>query len=112
MNLPGQPSQILGNLNRSWTDASGRSFGVSGNSYSANAVTASQDLANNMPLIIGTMGHAMVLTSLIYDRHVSGQGDVVSAIVRDPWPGRGRRVLSRQEWYRTSFLARIRVYPI
>lgn len=109
VNLPGQPHQILANLNRQWRDSNGHLFNVSGNSSSANQITASQDLSNNMPLIIGTMGHAMVLTSLEYvlDRH--GNGNVTAAVVRDPWPGRGRRVLSAQEWSNTSFLARIRV---
>lgn len=109
VNLPGQPAQILRNLNRTWTDESGDSFSVSGDVYSANAITAAQDLAQGMPLIIGTMGHAMVLTSLVYVRDPYGGGTVNAAIVRDPWPGRGRRTLSAQEWFNTRFLARIRV---
>jgi hypothetical protein len=109
VNLPGQPHQILANLNRPWRDSSGRGFYVSGDSFSANPITAAQDLSSDMPLIIGTMGHAMVLTSLQYVRDQHGRGDVTAAVVRDPWPGRGRRVLSAQEWYSTSFLARIRV---
>lgn len=110
VNLPGQPHQILANLNRRWVDAAGRPFSVSGDVYSANVLTAAQDLASDMPLIIGTQGHAMVLTSLTYLRNQAGAGDVTAAIVRDPWPGRGRRVLTAQEWYSTSFLARIRVW--
>jgi hypothetical protein len=112
VNLPGQPGQILANLNRPWIDAAGRRFGVSGDAFTANPITAAQDLAQDMPLIIGTMGHAMVLTSLTYIRDQFGNGNVTAAVVRDPWPGRGRRVLSAQEWYGTSFLARIRVFPI
>lgn len=109
VNLPGQPNQILANLNRPWRDSRGRGFYVSGDAFSANPMTATQDLSNDMPLIIGTMGHAMVLTSLTYVRDQFGRGDVTAAVVRDPWPGNGRRVLSAQEWYNTSFLARIRV---
>lgn len=109
VNLPGQPHQILSNLNRPWRDSSGRHFQVSGDTYSANHISAAQDLSNDMPLIIGTMGHAMVLTSLQYVRDQYGRGKVTAAVVRDPWPGKGRRVLSAQEWYNTSFLARIRV---
>jgi hypothetical protein len=112
VNLPGQPWQILANLNRPWIDANGRQFVVSGDSYSANVLTAAQDLANNMPLIIGTQGHAMVLTSLVYMRDYQGNGQVNNAIVRDPWPGRGRRELSPQEWYGANFLVRIRVTPL
>lgn len=109
VNLPGQPGQILANLNREWTDEDGDAFSASGDVYSANPITASQDLAQDMPLIIGTMGHAMVLTSLVYVRDTFGRGDVAAAIVRDPWPGKGRRVLSPEEWFSTNFLARIRV---
>ena len=109
VNLPAQPNVILANLNRSWQDSNGRYFSVSGETYSANPITAAQDLSQNMPLIIGTLGHAMVLTSLQYTRDQWGNGWVTSAVVRDPWPGRGRRILSAQEWYSTSFLARIRI---
>lgn len=109
VNLPGQPDQILQNLNRLWKDDFGRVFSVSGDVYSAEPVTAAQDLSNDMPLIIGTMGHAMVLTSLEYFRDQYARGQVTKAIVRDPWPGRGRRVLSAQEWFSTNFLARIRI---
>lgn len=109
VNLPGQPGQLLANLNRPWIDANGYAFTVSADAFSANPVTAAQDLAADMPLIIGTLGHAMVLTSLRYVRNGYGQGDVRAAVVRDPWPGQGRRVLTAQEWYSTAFLARIRV---
>jgi len=112
VNLPGLPGQILENLNRPWIDAAGRQFRVSGDAFTANPITAAQDLAQDMPLIIGTMGHAMVLTALTYVRDLNGNGYVISAVVRDPWPGRGRRVLSAQEWNATSFLARIRVIPM
>ena len=116
-NQPADPYTILRNLNRSWVDARGRSFQVRGDVYSANVVTASQDLANDMPLIIGTMGHAMVLTSMVYfcsgwNGYQWATCGVNAAVVRDPWPGRGRRVLTNQEWMNTSFLARVRVMPM
>ena len=112
VNLPGQPWQIMASLNRPWRDSEGRHFSVSGDSFSANAMTAAQDLSQNMPLIIGTLGHAMVLSSLQYSRDSWGNGNVIGAVVRDPWPGRGRRLLTPQEWYSTNFLARIRVYEL
>ena len=112
VNLPGYPQQILANLNRPWVDARGRGFGVSGDVLSANPMTAARDLADDMPLIIGTTGHAMVLTALRYDGDRFGNVNVRAAIVRDPWPGRGRRVLSAGEWYGTNFLARIRVFAL
>lgn len=108
-NMPGRPQDIMASLNRQWRDANGREFTVSGDTDSANPVTAAQDLSDDMPLIIGTMGHAMVLTSLQYTRQQYGPFNVNAAIVRDPWPDRGRRILNAQEWYNTSLLIRIRV---
>jgi hypothetical protein len=109
VNMPAEPAQILQDLNRQWTDEDKKTFTASGESYDANPVTASQDLAQNMPLIIGTLGHAMVLTELLYVRDAAGHGEVRQATVRDPWPNRGKRILNAQEWYSTNFLARIRV---
>ena len=116
VNLPAQPNTILANLNRTWKDSNNRRYLVSGNSYSANHVTAAQDLASNMPLIIGTQNHAMVLTAVHYNRDQFGNGQIVKAIVRDPWPNymypNGLRVLTPKEWYSATFLARIRVQRI
>jgi hypothetical protein len=109
VNMPGQPGQILHDLNRPWRDDGGQRFNVRGDVLSTNAVTAAQDLADDHPLIIGTMGHAMVLTDLVYLRDMAGRGQIQRAVVRDPWPGRGRRMLSPQEWYSIQFAARIRV---
>jgi hypothetical protein len=109
VNMPAQPAQIVADLNRPWKSEDGRKFSVSGDVYSANAVTAAQDLAQDFPLIIGALGHAVVLTSLVYLRNAYGGGEVQSAIVRDPWPGRGRRVLTEQEWRSINFACRIRV---
>jgi hypothetical protein len=109
VNMPGEPEQILESLNRPWTDESGRAFTVTGSAFGANPLTASQDLANDIPLLIGSLGHAMVLTSLTYLRDAYGRGEVTLAVVRDPWPGRGRRPLTAQEWYNTNLLLRVRV---
>jgi hypothetical protein len=110
--MPGSVDQILGDLNRSWTDDNDNDFTSAGDAYSANAVTAAQDLANNDPLIICSLGHAMVLTALTYiqDPYAPGGASVTQAIVRDPWPTNGgKRMLSLQEWTNVSLLARVRV---
>jgi len=112
VNRPADLSEILFNLNRHWVDANKRKFLVSGDVLSANLVTAAQDLSQDMPLIIGTMGHAMVLTSLRWLTDVYGESLVTDAVVRDPWSNVGKRVLSDEEWYSTSFLARIRISPL
>ncbi len=110
-NMPGQPSQIINDLNRDWTDEDGDDFSVEGDVFSANAITAAQDLANDYPLILGSLGHAMVLTAITYQGVPNryGAGNVIAATVRDPLPGRGKRLLSPQEYVQTFLLARIRI---
>lgn len=108
-NLPAQPQHILVNLNRPWLDDNGRHFQVQSTTYTSNAITAAQDLSLDMPLIIGSGSHAMLLTSVTYERHASGAGLLLAASVRDPWPGQGRRYLSPDELAQTHFLARIRI---
>lgn len=109
VNMPAQPAQIVAALNRPWTDSNGDTFRVRGDVSSVTGAAAAQDLANGMPLIIGSMGHAMVLTAISYNRAPNSQGQVTGAIVRDPLPGRGKRALSPQEAAATMLLARIRV---
>lgn len=112
VNLPADPYVILANLNRPWIDRQGRHFQAVGDVFTANWVTAAQDLADDRPLIIGTLGHAMLLTALNYFRDAWGRGNIISAVVRDPWQGRGRRILTAPEWYNTNFLVRIRLMQI
>jgi len=111
VNMPGQPDQILSDLNRAWKDDRGKSFSSSGDSLTANAATAVIDLRADRPLIIGALGHATVLTALTSDVNTAtGAWQVVAATVRDPWPlNGGRRILSPQEWYNINFAARISV---
>lgn len=108
-NLPGQPRHILASLNRDWRDSRREQFKVSGEAYSTNLITASRDLSQNQPLIIGNMGRTMVLTSMKYEIDNWGNGKVNEAEVRDPWPNQGRRTLSADEWLGTSFMVCLRV---
>lgn len=105
VNMPGYPEHILGNLNRSWIDDNGRRFRSQGDSNSATAAVAAQDLAQDRPLIVGTMGHAMLLTAMLYT--TGYQGQIISAVVRDPEPGVGRRLMTPQELMNVFFLARV-----
>lgn len=111
VNMPGQPGQILADLNRQWTDDAGRPFRSLADSASADARNAVIDLQQDRPLIVGALGHATVLTALTSDVNtVTGAWGVVDATVRDPWPGNGgRRSLSPAEWYNVNFAARILV---
>lgn len=110
VNLPGQPSQIFSDLNKSWIDDSGDSFAVQGDVFSVNIVTAAQDLDADHPLLIGALGHCMVLTALTYVFNAYGQFQIQGATVRDPWPyNPGERLLTPTEWLGIQFSARVRV---
>lgn len=118
VNMPGQPHQILGALNRPWVDDRGNPFRTGSNMGDAHVVQAAQDLAQNQPLIVGTHGHAMVLTSLEYFFPVFmtpqgpalGPAQITNAIVRDPWMQRARRSLNANEWRDIMFAAQVRVF--
>lgn len=111
MNMPGQPSDILRDLNRAWKDDDDDHFQVTGDSLSVNNLSAVADLLDDEPLIIGALGHAMVLTALTSNVNVqTGAFQIVQAVVRDPWPSNGgRRALSPMEWGNIAFAARVRV---
>jgi len=109
VNMPAGPDRILRALNRQWVDDYGRPFIARADVFSVNAVTATSDLQYNHPLIIGTLGHAVVLTAITYYPTYNGPY-IVGAIVRDPWPTRpSRRQVTPSEWASISFAARVRV---
>lgn len=117
VDMPAQPWTMLAMLNRVWVDDNGETFTCYSTPGSTNVVAAANDLAGNMPLIIGTNGHAMVLTSLEYMApYVQtpfgmqlGPVSITNATVRDPMPGVGRRGLSAAEWVAMRFAVQIRV---
>src|SRR5262249_6979295 len=107
VNAPAVGPQIAAATHRQWVDDRGPRFAArcevlwdSGlNVTRPDAVAQSaQELALGHPLIIGATGHAMVLTAMAFARDARGNGQPTQAIVRDPWPGRGRRQLAPQEW--------------
>ncbi len=118
-NWPAQPWQMLTALNIPWVDEHGRAFKPS--ATTVNLATASRQLALDRPLIVGTQGHAMVLTAMDYRVNRFGNWVVDRLTVRDPFPygpptetpippglgARGRRVLSGQEARNISFLAAV-----
>jgi papain like cysteine protease AvrRpt2 len=107
-NVPGTEAAMRGALNRTWTDDRGTRFTVrSDDVYPAQAA---QELSLRHPLVVTTLGHAMVLTALTYERAPRGEGNVTAAIVRDPWPyNPNRRVLSAREWDSITHLFRIAI---
>jgi hypothetical protein len=111
VNMPGSPQAIMASLNRPWVDDAKRPFNVRSDIYSANWITAAQDLAQGLPLIVGSLGHAMIVTATEYQRFPNGVGQTTVVMVRDPWPTNARRrPLSPQEAYGVQMLIRIRVY--
>jgi hypothetical protein len=109
--MPGQPGDILRDLNKKWTDDAGHAFRCQGDMLSVNVNTAVEDLIDDHPLIIGALGHATVLTAITSAVDtVTTQFVIQQVVVRDPWPGNGgRRLLTPMEWASMNFAARIRV---
>lgn len=104
VNLPGSGATIAAELNRDWVDDNGGAFSsrLSG-LFDANAGVVAlsnqqmvEELDSGNPLIVGTNGHAMVVTRVDYYETVQGP-NVVFVGVFDPWPGNGARALTVQE---------------
>lgn len=109
VNVPGSPEAILGSVNRRWKADDGRFFDVIGTPYDVSIPAVVQDLQANYPVLIGTMGHMMVLTHIAWIQNAYGQWQIVDATVRDPWPfNPSRRALSAAEWANTQIAVRVR----
>jgi hypothetical protein len=110
VNLPAMSWNIVQAFNRSWIDDNGLPMSTScdvlwdatmGIALPNAAQLSTQYLSQNRPLIIGALGHAMVLTSVGFTRSAMNPsiGRANYGIVRDPWPGNApRRQLSLQEF--------------
>jgi hypothetical protein len=114
---PATKADILKLLNHAWIDQNGRYFVARSEVVGICILGAIRDLAEERPLIIGTLGHAMVLTSIAVANNVDGTSSLIAATVRDPWPDpslvptHGERDLTPQEWSCMSFMARINIAP-
>jgi hypothetical protein len=100
-------------LARPWTDDRGRDFrarvrvyDLAEGRFEIDARTVIDELRAERPLLVGTSGHAMVVTALRFLRSPWGAEEVLAVTVRDPWPGRGRRELAWHEMQPT-FLATV-----
>lgn len=109
-NWPAQPGHILTALNRAWKDDDGDIFRARGDAFSVNISSIGQDLKDGHPVIIGALGHAMILKSWTYLLDVYGRWQIIDIRVLDPWPMNPReRSLSWPEVVGSNFGARIRV---
>jgi len=71
------------------------------------AAEAAELLSENQPIVIGSMGHPVLLTSMTYTGDLLGGMTLVDATVLDPAPGKGTRVVSSPDWINVSFATRI-----
>ena len=73
------------------------------------AAVAGAELTAGRPLIVGTVGHAVLLTAVNYAHDNRGNLQILEMVVRDPWPtSPNRRVLSQMETQQMYFLAAVR----
>lgn len=73
-------------------------------------LVAAAELEAGRPLILGALGHAMLLTAMTFGRDAYGNTQVGEMVIRDPWPTNpNRRTLSMQEAQQISFLATVQV---
>ena len=107
VDMPANPRQILSAVNRPWTDERGKPFRGHGQDLPIDPNLAARYMAQEKPLIIGTLGHAMVLTALSWAQDQRGQQQLTGLVVRDPAFGGQRRELSGQEIQSTMFLAHV-----
>jgi hypothetical protein len=105
VNLPATGKKIGENLKGKYKTKDNREFSVTVREYdllrgktSLNNNDILRSLEEGRPLLIGANGHAMVLTAVFYTRSPSGKLlSIIGGIVRDPWPGRGKRQLTFAE---------------
>jgi hypothetical protein len=104
INQPAQGQEITAALSGEWKDAQGKIFRSKCWVYDVQAMTTTKnnndvirELKAGRPLVYGSNGHAVLLTFVRYTRDQNGFPWPHYAVVRDPWPGRGRRELSFTE---------------
>lgn len=85
--------------------------GTAGGERAGAAIVAARALADGHPLILGANGHAVVLSAITFARDGAGNGQPLAAVLRDPWPGAGRRALRPADWTGARFLAKLNVFP-
>ena len=103
--MPADAGQILAAVNRPWTDDRGRPFYAVGRALAIDAQRAMRHLIDEQPLIIGSLGHATVLTAMRWRQDVAGRQVLTGIVVRDPWFGGRPRLFSGPEVWSTDFLA-------
>lgn len=115
VNLPAFSGETITRLlSREWKAPDHRSFRVDAHVFDVQDATFQinnndiiDSLAHDHPLIVGAMGHAMLLIGIQYVKNAfGGPPTVFGATVFDPWPGRGMRQLGPQE-LRPQYVAEV-----
>ena len=119
IDTPANSPQIVYGVDGDWESDDGRSFEARAEvlwdtAFSFGrpdaAAQAAQELATGHPLILGALGHAVVLTGMKYQRDMASNGRVYELTVRDPWPfSPNRRQLNGYEAMGTQFLAKVAI---
>lgn len=117
--LPAPSGQAMTNaLSRAWVDEHDRPF--QGKAYASDSLARQYqvsdqkvlaELASGNPLLIGAMGHAVVLVGLRYERSAKGNVRIIGGTVIDPQPGRGVRPLLAGEMHPT-YVAAVQVMGV
>lgn len=113
---PANPNQILAALSGWAPDTRGRYSTIHASPYVLSGNQIVQDLAQKWPMIVGlqnpgAIGHAVVLTAIIYSVDRFNNPVFHGVVIRDPWPGSAsRQELSWDEFQsRLNFIARVYV---
>lgn len=109
LNLPARPADILAQINRPWEDDGGLRFFAEGGLLPVQPRAIATSLAQDKPLIVGSLGHAMVLIEYRWWEDAFGQHRPRAAVVRDPAQGGRERILTREELRRADLLAFVNV---
>jgi hypothetical protein len=117
VNLPASSGQVMTNaLSKAWTDQNARGFQSTAQTsdalarhYEVSNGKVIAELTAGRPLLVGTsLGHAMVLVNLKYQRMVSGAVRINGGTVIDPDPSRGVRPMASVEM-KLTYVAAVQV---
>jgi len=105
VNVPAPGIVMAQQLNKNWTDDNGVNFysqlsGVFDPIAGVSTLNNNQlitELDQGHPIVIGTNGHAVVITQIQYYQTNYGPNVIVVGVF-DPWPGIGARYLSATEF--------------
>jgi hypothetical protein len=107
VNMPGTAPQIIAATNRKYTDSHGKAFEIK-SLVMEDWEDAAMMLANNVPILVGSLGHMTMLIGLEITFAYNVYGDLVGsqvndAVLWDPWPGNGIRPMTPAEFYNAFF---------